>query len=52
MSELVEDEGETSDKQITSESETDSVRDHLDGLEGGAGCAEIWERLSEQRTDD
>lgn len=23
--------------------------DHLDGLEDGAGCTEIWERLSEQR---
>jgi hypothetical protein len=23
--------------------------DHLDDVEDGAGCAEIWERLSEQR---
>lgn len=23
--------------------------EHLDGVESGAGCAEIWERLSEQR---
>ena len=22
---------------------------HLDGVEPGAGCAEIWEHLSEQR---
>jgi hypothetical protein len=24
-------------------------REHLDGLEPGAGCAEIWEHLSERR---
>lgn len=24
--------------------------DHLDGLEDGAGCTEIWEKLSENRT--
>ena len=24
-------------------------RAHLDGLEPGAGCAEIWEHLSERR---
>lgn len=23
--------------------------DHLDDIEDGAGCAEIWERLSERR---
>lgn len=23
---------------------------HLEGLENGAGCTEIWERLSEQRS--
>lgn len=23
--------------------------DHLDDLEDGAGCTEIWEKLSEQR---
>ena len=31
------------------ESRTD---DHLAGLEDGAGCTEIWERLSEQRASE
>lgn len=26
--------------------------EHLDDIEDGAGCAEIWERLSEQREAD
>ncbi len=26
--------------------------DHLDDLEDGAGCTEIWERLSENRSED
>jgi len=26
--------------------------DHLQGLEDGAGCTEIWERLSENRTQN
>lgn len=25
---------------------------HLDDIEDGAGCTEIWEHLSEQRADD
>lgn len=29
----------------------ESVRGHLDGLECGAGCTEIWEHLSEERED-
>ncbi|MFB6087661.1 MAG: hypothetical protein ABEJ85_03995 [Haloarculaceae archaeon] len=26
--------------------------DHLEEIEDGAGCTEIWERLSEQRASD
>jgi hypothetical protein len=26
--------------------------DHLDDLEDGCGCTEIWEHMSDQRTDD
>jgi hypothetical protein len=26
--------------------------DHLDGVEDGCGCTEIWEHLSEQRDGD
>jgi hypothetical protein len=27
----------------------DDERDHLEGVECGAGCTEIWKHLSEQR---
>jgi len=37
----------------TADSEdTDPDADHLDDVEDGCGCAEIWERLSERRTAD
>ncbi|ELZ40388.1 hypothetical protein C463_15755 [Halorubrum californiense DSM 19288] len=29
----------------------DDDADHLDGVEDGAGCTEIWERLSERREE-
>jgi hypothetical protein len=29
--------------------ESDDRSDHLDDVEDGAGCVEIWERLSERR---
>jgi hypothetical protein len=29
--------------------ESDDYDDHLDDMEGGAGCTEIWEHLSERR---
>jgi hypothetical protein len=29
--------------------ENEDVDDHLDDVEEGAGCAEIWEHLSERR---
>lgn len=32
-----------------SNSEPDEVDAHLDDLEDGAGCTEIWEKLSEKR---
>jgi hypothetical protein len=25
---------------------------HLDGIDDGCGCAEVWEHLSEQRSSD
>jgi hypothetical protein len=37
------------------EDEADDALDltaHLDGVETGAGCTEIWERLSERRRDE
>jgi len=35
------------------EGETDAepADGHLDGVEDGAGCTEIWERLSERREE-
>ena len=30
----------------------DDDRAHLAGIESGAGCVEIWERLSERRSGD
>ena len=36
----------------TEEEESPRADEHLDGLEDGAGCTEIWERLSEQRASD
>ncbi|MFW6382593.1 MAG: hypothetical protein ACOCZD_00970 [Haloferacaceae archaeon] len=29
----------------------DGERDHLEDVEDGAGCTEIWERLSERREE-
>ncbi|MFB6165017.1 MAG: hypothetical protein ABEJ31_07645 [Haloarculaceae archaeon] len=29
--------------------EADPTTDHLDDVEDGCGCAEVWEHLSEQR---
>jgi hypothetical protein len=30
----------------------DQATDHLDDVEDGCGCAEVWEHLSEQREAD
>ena len=32
--------------------EEEPADDHLEDIEEGAGCTEIWEHLSEQRDDD
>jgi hypothetical protein len=37
--------------QPESNEEEEAVRDHLDGVDDGCGCAEIWEHLSEDRDD-
>jgi len=31
---------------------TDQESEHLEELEDGCGCTEIWEYLSDQRADD
>ena len=31
--------------------DTSTEDEHLEDLEDGAGCTEIWEHLSEQRAD-
>ncbi len=35
----------------TPEDDTDDDTSHLDDLPDGAGCAEVWEHLSEGRDD-
>jgi hypothetical protein len=32
--------------------ESGREQDHLHDIEDGAGCTEIWEKLSEQRTQN
>jgi len=48
MSELIEEENNDSPENQPE----DDIGEHLDGLENGAGCTEIWERLSEQRDNN
>jgi len=31
---------------------TERSDDHLDDIEDGCGCAEVWEHMSERRADD
>ncbi|WP_276299670.1 hypothetical protein [Halorussus lipolyticus] len=51
----------TADEELTERSDSDESpedapadddRSHLDGLEDGSGCTEIWEHLSERREND
>lgn len=40
------------DAESADDEETDErVDDHLDGVDAGCGCAEVWETLSEQREE-
>jgi hypothetical protein len=36
----------------TDTADEDPATDHLDDIEDGSGCTEIWEHLSEQREAD
>ena len=36
----------------TPEQQDEEATDHLDDVEDGCGCAEVWEHLSEQREAD
>ena len=47
------DEDITTDTDTTAEKADEEERDdaHLDGVEVGAGCTEIWEHLAEQREE-
>jgi len=31
---------------------TEADRDHLEDIEDGCGCAEVWEHMSEQRASE
>lgn len=37
---------------VSNQKTAESSTDHLDSVEDGCGCTEIWEHLSEQRDDD
>ncbi|WP_144920087.1 hypothetical protein [Halorubrum salsamenti] len=37
------------DPEREADADPDDGTDHLDDIEDGAGCTEIWERLSERR---
>lgn len=39
------------DETTASEETDERVDDHLDGVDAGCGCAEVWETLSEQREE-
>jgi len=41
--------GEEADAEGETDTEPDDGTGHLDDIEDGAGCTEIWERLSERR---
>ncbi|WP_128906718.1 hypothetical protein [Halorubrum amylolyticum] len=41
--------GRGDDADAEADSEPDDGTSHLDDIEDGAGCTEIWERLSERR---
>ncbi|WP_169051813.1 hypothetical protein [Halorhabdus amylolytica] len=45
---------DTDGQSTTEYDETDDERpdDHLDSVEDGCGCAEVWEHLSEEREED
>jgi len=41
---------ETDDDDVPDPEDVDTS--HLDGVEDGCGCAEVWEHLSEERASD
>jgi hypothetical protein len=34
------------------EEDEEEIREHLDDVDDGCGCTEIWEHLSEERDED
>ncbi|ACV10366.1 hypothetical protein Huta_0178 [Halorhabdus utahensis DSM 12940] len=41
----------TADEETTEDAAQSIEDDHLEDVEDGCGCAEVWEHLSEQRED-
>jgi hypothetical protein len=39
------------DEQSASGTSHEDERAHLDGVEDGCGCAEVWEHLSDERAE-
>jgi hypothetical protein len=50
------DDDEATNQTVTDESETNDETErpdsHLDDVDDGCGCAEVWEHLSERRDDE
>lgn len=40
-----------STQEETESDREDTVNEHLESIPDGSGCTEIWEHLSQQRTD-
>jgi len=38
-------------EQVESDEEREVDTSHLDGVEDGCGCAEVWEHLSDERDE-
>jgi len=43
---------ETDDEVVTDEEPEDVETDHLENVDDGCGCTEVWEHLSEERDTD
>jgi len=39
-------------KQDATDEEEEDIREHLEDVDDGCGCTEIWEHLSEERDEE
>lgn len=45
-------EADATDEELNASDDTEPRTDHLDDIEEGAGCTEIWDHLSEKRAEN